>query len=290
MPLGSTPVRVRTATSTPTSGSRQVSITEFASSSTGAVRSSDSAFDYEVFKGLILQLFTSRPLPFDLIEDDAFRALLTYCQPLLIDCIPSRRTLRRYIESTYSQGLEMVESHLQTATTKINLSFNLWTSPGRKLSLLGVVAHYLDATFSLRAVLLALPRIQGSHTAVNLSEQLALILRHFKLQHSFSNVITDNASENAACLDLLGDELLIDTRKRHVRCMGHIINLVAQQVLFGEDVESFEDSVTNVTAEEVELRTWRQKGPIGKLHNLIRFICHSEARRSLFLKVQREQP
>jgi hypothetical protein len=128
------------------------------------------------------------------------------------------------------------------------------------------------------------------HTAVNLSEQLALILRHFKLQHSFGNAITDNASENAACLDLLGDELLIDTRKRHVRCMGHIINLVAQQVLFGEDVESFEDSVTNVTAEEVELRTWRQKGPIGKLHNLIRFICHSEARRSLFLKVQREQP
>jgi hypothetical protein len=89
------------------------------------MRSTKSAFDYEVFKGLILQLFTSRALPFKLVEDDAFRSLLTYCQPLLIDCIPSRRTLRRYIEATYHQSLKVVESHLQSATTKINLSFDL---------------------------------------------------------------------------------------------------------------------------------------------------------------------
>jgi hypothetical protein len=72
--------------------------------------------------------------------------------------------------------------------------------------------------------------------------------------------------------------------------MGHVINLVAQQVLFGGDTESFEASTTNVTAEEVELHAWRQKGPIGKLHNIIRYICASEVRRSLFLKIQREQP
>ena len=117
-----------------------------------------------------------------------------------------------------------------------------------------------------------------------------MVLRHFRLRESFGNTITDNASENAACLDILSDELFIDTRKRHVRCMGHVINLVAQAMLFGEDVEAFEDSIANVTTEEVELRTWRRKGPIGKLHNLIRFICYSEQRRSLFLKVQRDQP
>lgn len=132
--------------------------------------------------------------------------------------------------------------------------------------------------------------MQGSHTALNLSQQLSSVLRHFKLQDSFGHAITDNASENAACLDLLSDELFIDTRKRHVRCMGHVINLVAQQVLFGGDVQSFEESITNITAVGVELQAWRQKGPIGRLHNLIRYICSLEARRSLFLKIQREQP
>jgi hypothetical protein len=41
---------------------------------------------------------------------------------------------------------------------------------------------------------------------------------------------------------------------------------------------------------EVELASWRRKGPIGKLHNLIRYICSSESRRALFEKVQKEQP
>lgn len=119
------------------------------------------------------------------------------------------------------------------ATTKINLSFDLWSAPGRRFSLLGVVAHYLDATFTLRATLLALPRMQGSHTALNLLEQLSLVLRHFKLEKSFGNAVTDNASKNAACLALLGEELAIDISKRYVRYMGHVINLVAQEILFG---------------------------------------------------------
>jgi hypothetical protein len=57
--------------------------------------------------------------------------------------------------------------------------------------------------------------------------------------------------------------------KRRIMCMGHIINLVAQQVLFRSDVDAFEEELTNVTAEEIELRNWRKRGLIGKLHNLI---------------------
>lgn len=35
-------------------------------------------FDFEVFKGLILQLFTTEQVPFSLIDAKAFRALLDY--------------------------------------------------------------------------------------------------------------------------------------------------------------------------------------------------------------------
>ena len=91
-----------------------------------------------------------------------------------------------------------------------------------------MVAHYLDATFTLRATLLALLQMLGSHTALNLSEQLSEILRHFKLKDSFGNAVTDNASKNAACLELLSNELKIDLSKRHIRYMGYVINLVAQ--------------------------------------------------------------
>ena len=61
---------------------------------------------------------------------------------------------------------------------------------------------------------------------------------------------------------------------------------MAHKVLFGSDVESFEHELGNITAEVVELITWRRKGPIGKLHNLIRYITHSSGRREAFDKLQ----
>jgi hypothetical protein len=88
-------------------------------------------------------------------------------------------------------------------------------------------------------------------------------------------------------LAILGKELSIDVGARHVLCIGHIINLVAHEVLFGTDVEAFElELESDVTAEFVELATWRRKGPIGKLHNLIRYITHSSKRRDEFKAIQ----
>jgi hypothetical protein len=232
-------------------------------------------------------MFTLEQIPVHKVDSQALRDLLVYCNPRCEAVLPTRNTLKRYIASAYEHALTAVELELQTATTKINLSFDLWTSPSRRLSLLGVVAHYLNNRYKPRAVLLALPEIYGSHNAVNLATQLMSILDHFKVRESFSYAITDNASENRARLNLLSKELDFDVGKRHVLCMGHIINLVAHKVLFGSDVESFEYELEHsVTAEVVELASWRRKGPIGKLHNLIRYICHSSERRDLFISLQ----
>jgi hypothetical protein len=67
-----------------------------------------------------------------------------------------------------------------------------------------------------------------------------------------------------------------------VFCISHIINLVAQTILFGDDPKAFEDSLITVTTKEVELHNWRRYSPISKLHNLIRYINHSTNRRDTF--------
>lgn len=175
---------------------------------------------------------------------------------------------------------------LRGARTRINLSFDLWTSPGRRLSLLGLVAHYLDDQWRPQTVLLALPSMYGSHTGVNIATSISKILAYFGIGDNFGHAIADNASENTACLNHLSELLNIDLDKRRVMCMGHVINLVAQEVLFGSDIDAFELELTNVTTEELELLNWRKRGPIGKLHNLIRYICHSSKRRDLFKSIQ----
>jgi hypothetical protein len=132
-----------------------------------------------------------------------------------------------------------------------------------------------------------MPRMTGSHTAANVTSQISKIIRHFHLQTRFGHAITDNASKNSACMAILGKELGIDPAERHVLCIGHIINLVAYEILFGSDVKAFElELENNVTAEVVELATWRRKGPIGKLHNLIRYITHLSKRRDKFFSIQ----
>jgi hypothetical protein len=271
----------------PSAPSIQATIDGFCEASAERNRNA-MAFDLNIFMGLLLLLILNRQLPLSIVDAPEFRQLLIYCQPRLQGAIPSTRTLGRYIEVTFDKALANVELELKHAFGRVNLSFDLWTSPGRRLSLLGVVAHYLNDKYEPRAVLLAMPRMTGSHTAANVASQISKLLHHFSLTTRFGHAITDNASENSACMAILGKELGINPNERHVLCIGHIINLVAHEVLFGSDVEAFElELESNVTAEVVELATWRRKGPIGKLHNLIRYITHSSKRRDAFMAIQK---
>jgi hypothetical protein len=61
-------------------------------------------FDFLQFKALILRLFTTIQIPMALIEEDAFRELLIYCELRLQRTILSRRSLARYIEKAYADA------------------------------------------------------------------------------------------------------------------------------------------------------------------------------------------
>jgi hypothetical protein len=217
-------------------------------------QSRSSEFDFTSFKALLVRYFTIEQIPFAKIEAESFREMLTFIDARLRHTLPSRRSLRRYIRAAYDQAQSIITHDLTTATTRINLSFDIWTTPGRRMSLLRVITHYLNSQCEPRTVLLLLPRMYGSHTAESIARTLITLITHFQLQQCFSYAITDNASENLACLKLLAEELNVDIGKRHVRCVGYIINLVAHQVLFGSDIQSFEEELENVTAEEVALQ------------------------------------
>ncbi|RKK66485.1 hypothetical protein BFJ68_g18588, partial [Fusarium oxysporum] len=84
---------------------------------------------------------------------------------------------------------------------------------------------------------------------------------------------------------------LADVRARRMRCYGHILNLVARAFLYGEDFESFEaeSQVFDLLGRRVDdLRHWRKKGPVGKLHNVVKFIRSSPQRCELFKRISRE--
>ncbi|KAM6513179.1 hypothetical protein FALCPG4_18921 [Fusarium falciforme] len=83
-----------------------------------------------------------------------------------------------------------------------------------------------------------------------------------------------------------------DTEARRMRCFGHILNLVAQAFLYGDDAASFElqsEAYGMLERVEEDLEHWRAKGPVGKLHNIVRFIRASPQRTEAFKAHAREQ-
>lgn len=86
---------------------------------------------------------------------------------------------------------------------------------------------------------------------------------------------------------MLLDQYQITYRAEHhrLRCNGHIINLAAQSFLFDTDDQALakENNASLLTTPtELEMQQWRQKGPLGKLHNIVVYIQRSTQRLANF--------
>ena len=97
----------------------------------------------------------------------------------------------------------------------------------------------------------------------------------------------DNATNNDTTLDELAKHLDFDPEQRRLRCMGHIINLIAESYIFGQDASTWEKNFTKSGPGE-RRKLWRQRGELGKLHNLVVHVTASGKRTELFQKLQLE--
>ena len=245
-----------------------------------------AAFEQHHFRALLYDWVIANNVPFEQLESPSFHRLIGYLNPRAEPIIPSSTTASRTVAILYDKTLGIVTETLQSAITKINVSFDLWTSKN-KLALLGLCAHFINNSGNCITSLLALPRQKGRHTGFAIAETVSEIIASFGLQERIGYFTTDNASANEKTLNYLAQEHGFERNTRWVRCCGHIFNLVGQAALFGSDSEAFAQEVEDVTIEELELRQWRRKGPIGKLHNVVYWINRSPQRCERFESLQR---
>jgi len=85
----------------------------------------------------------------------------------------------------------------------------------------------------------------------------------------------DNATNNDTTVAALVQWYSIDVKEERLRCLGHVINLVVQLLLYGENLSAFKkelDGASNL----LQFKIWHKIGAISKLHNLVVYICRSE--------------
>lgn len=165
---------------------------------------------------------------------------------------------------------------LDRSISRINVSFDAWSSRKFK-SLLGLTVHFLDDEGNFRTFLLGLPQMEG-RSGENLAVRVSEIIHEHGLESRIGCFVTDNAESIDTCLEHLSSELGFKKPHRRLRCCGHIINLVARSILFGTDAAASEEDCQ--VEEEIldEVKPWRAKGPIGKLHNIVHWVQRSGQR------------
>ncbi|KFA81821.1 hypothetical protein S40288_09571 [Stachybotrys chartarum IBT 40288] len=132
-------------------------------------------------------------------------------------------------------------------------------------------------------------RVWGSHSGDNQATTIYDIFGEYGIRDRICAGVSDNVTSNDTCLASLYRQLSPamaeeDIRNHRTRCFGHIINLVARAFLWGGDPDSFEREAFTEAAfqvEERELRLWRKRGAVGKLHNIVRFVRGSPQRPEL---------
>ena len=207
-------------------------------------------------------------------------------------------TIRGWIRQAASSAKDTIEKSLEQAASSITISFDNWTA-NNGLDFLGVTAHYLDASLRPRAILLGLRDTRGSHSGGSIAEEVLRVIHDYNIGDKVQYFMADNATANDRAIKVLSGSWDIRSEHHRLRCSAHVINLVAKAVLYGTDVDAlepgereeslsdsrhvaaFEALVRSVPPEEA-LKTWRRKGPVGKLHNLVTHIQKTPKRRRFF--------
>ncbi|PNP51735.1 hypothetical protein FNYG_15879 [Fusarium nygamai] len=236
-------------------------------------------------------------LPFTTFESTYLQELFRQLDSDLYAQVPwGRTTTKKDLEDILVSKKAAVKEELNNTVTQIHLSFDLWTSPNR-LAFISIFSHFIDRRHSYQSRLLAFKRQIGSHAGENIAYTIRNVVRDWGIDCKLGVSICDNAASNDVCLRNLYTTLdasvtRADTEARRMRCSGHILNLVAQAFIYGDDAASFElqsEAYDMLERVEEDLEHWRAKSPVGKLHNIVKFIRASPQRTEASRAHAREQ-
>jgi hAT family C-terminal dimerisation region len=225
-------------------------------------------------------------IAFSIVESEWFLALLTTLSDLVPALLPaSHNTVRNWVVKSYEQRKQKVIKQLQNARSNIHLSFDLWTSPNHH-AFNAIVAHYVTSEYKVVSTLLAFRNLLGPHSGENIAGSVQDVCEEYQISPRLGCFVLDNATNNDTCITVLGavyNWTPKQQEQRRLRCMGHIINLVAQAFVLGEKAELFEQAITAAEmGRDEEVQLWQLCGPIGKLHYIVVYILRTPQRRQQF--------
>lgn len=186
-------------------------------------------FNKGQFRTKLVSWVTRRHRPDVIVEDDELVDVCTYLNPDAQP--PSRRTLRRDIETTFKMTKFEVKKLLKAYPGRFNTIFDCW-SAGNGHEFMGVMVSFVHEGKTF-VVTLDLVEMNEAHTGEYLAKRAYEVFEEYEIADCILGQVGDNASNNDCMLDNLGlpfessfGSTNIAGRHTQVRCFGHILNLV----------------------------------------------------------------
>jgi hypothetical protein len=245
----------------------------------------------EEFKSLLIRWMVYCHVAFMMVENEYFRELVCFLNGGLGRFLPrAASTIRKWIMEAYRREKDRIKLELRRAISGVHLSFDGWTSPNN-YTILSVYAHFIDNQGIRRTWLIAFRRTFGAHSAENEAAALLEIIREYSIEPGY--FVSDNLGTNDASIDIVCSELYphltaAQRKGRRLRCLGHVANLCARALLLGAGAGKALTALKAKIAKgavDAEMAFWSKRGPVGMLHNVVRFIRASPQRAERFLGV-----
>ena len=171
----------------------------------------------------VLGMIAKDMQPLSVVENGGFRKLVQVLDPRYQ--LPSRSTITRsLLPRKYDDVRRAVKAEL-CQVTYVALTTDLWTS-NQTLGYITVTCHFINEAWELCSRVLDTLNVDKDHTAVNLSEELQKIAEEWGIDGKVCCIVTDNARNIVAAVNLLG--------WRHLPCFAHTLNLIVQDSVQGD--------------------------------------------------------
>lgn len=251
--------------------------------SKGGINKTTEAQKYnkQIGRDLIMKMVVKDDLAFSIVDSPHFRTLINTLRPGVTDDLQfGRKTLKILIEQKYNEGINVMKNILQKVPGRISFTTDAWTSKNQH-PFVGVTYHYIDSDWNLNSGLLAFDIIEGDHSGANLGLLLLNVFRRYNIQHKVLAITTDNASNNDTMMGYMEDELNMQKSWSHIRCIGHVLNLIGGSLLkrFRKKPKkaqtSLEDDFNDSESSDSEDSVPKVGYPLHKIATLVRKIRKS---------------
>jgi hypothetical protein len=196
-------------------------------------------YSLEAFKEVLVNWIVKKGLPFTVVEDDDFHAMIRMLRSGTK--VPSANTIKNRIMDMFNAEKARVRALLQETPGKLSFSIDVWTSVNME-PFLGITVHWIDKEWRLQDMLLDLVPLEGPHTGKMLCAAFVGVCSDFGILTKLLAVTSDNASSNSSFateLESICKERNIPFTRAdsHVRCMAHVIHLAVQTFLKALNIE-----------------------------------------------------